>query len=229
MVRIIWINLLVRLAWVNFVRGTRAIRGLALPVQERNDLCGVVVADTQVGILTCLYFSKRDGSNGVTVSDHFVRGLDKASAIWDHEPHDSLKIRSNLVAVTYGVTSRAISGENVTAPVQSKAHWLRRAAGCLPGRKLPVIQSVADKVRPKSEGCLWLRPASIGRRARCRSARRALCPSRSLGSGAGVKAQLLAQQVNVILFAGQKSPSRADVVFFRVIFQHLPAYRAWDR
>ena len=121
MVRIVRIYLHVRLAWVNFVPGTSAIRGLALPVQERNDLCGVVVADTQVWHSDLLIFLEESCSNGVAVSNHFLWGLDKMFQPFGiTNLTDSLKIRSNFVAVTYGVTSRAICGENVTAP-ESKA------------------------------------------------------------------------------------------------------------
>ena len=45
-------------------------------------------------------------------------------------------------------------------------------------------------------------------------------PITIIGVRISVKPELLAQQINVTLFAGKKRPSRPDVVFIRIIFEH---------
>src|ERR1700748_2616578 len=105
--------------WFSFARTglaprPRTIRRLTLLFQESNEFRDVVVANTQIGHSHLLIFLKQGRSDRVTVLNHLVRRLDKMFQPFGiTNLSDTLKIRSNLVAVTYGMAGRAICGENI--------------------------------------------------------------------------------------------------------------------
>jgi len=63
--------------------------------------------------------------------------------------------------------------------------------------------------------------ASTGRPARCRSSDWACGPSRVARVGDGRQAELLADELDVLLLAGEEEPARSDVVPLHVRLQHF--------
>jgi hypothetical protein len=128
-------------------------------------------------------FLKKRGTNRITVTNHLVGSVNKMFQPFRvANVSNSLKVRTNLVAVPNGVACGALSGKKIAALVNINFLGLGCARALFFPGKLPVVKSVADQVarnRGLSVAAFRIHwpPGSLP------ISTAAMCPSRSLGSG----------------------------------------------
>ena len=178
--------------------------------------------NARFGISTCLYLASSLRGDRIAGRQHLVGREQvllqpRAMALL----RDAGQIGPDAIAAADRVAGGAVVPEGVLAAVEQHASARRRTRLDRLFGGLPAVQPVADGPRAGTSGCRARSCASTGRSLRCRSAASACGRPGSRDSASEYKPELLADQLDVRLLAGEERPARAGVEFLRVVLQHL--------